>query len=745
MVSGCAIVASLAMPHLALAQVSDQPAAPEAESTSGLSDIVVTATRRETNVQDVPIAISAIGGDELMRRGISDPTALTGIAPSLTVDAGAGAGNVHASIRGLASTEFNLGASSPVATYIDDVYQPFQFGVGNQLYDLNRVEVLRGPQGTLFGKNSTGGALSFYSQAPTDKVEGYFLIDAGGGDFGHYAVEGAFNRPLGDNLSMRISGRADRRDNYINNLQLGSEAGSKLGHYTNYSGRVQFAWDPGADTSVSLKLYGLQNNGDGAIWLAEGLFAEPESDRRNVFAETPFIEKFHNYGATLRVDQNFGDFTLTSVTAAQRAKYLQLSNGDGVGSDFFASYQTSKVEQISQEIRLATPAEKPLRAVLGLYGMHDDIDSMTGSGNPRGLDVGLPESIGGGPARQKTTSYAAFASATLDVSEQLSLIGGLRYSYDRKRIAGYVVSFGLGSRDYVPADLTDVPGALATYGVDPLLGDILQTYDVKRNWSRVTWDATVNFKPTEDTLLFAKVSTGYRAGGFPVGLFSVNTFSTVDPEKLISYELGWKSEFFDNKVRLNGSAYIMDYDDMQVQVLSTDITAIGNRLANAGSARIKGIEAELQLAPLSGLLMSASVGYNKAVYTRYLAPDVTGTGTQDLSGRSLPYAPRWTASGSVSYETSVSNALKFVISTDWNYRSRVYFDSPNSRPGSDDPRVIGNARIGIGAEDDSWRLTGYVKNVTNKLSRFSAFDLGVLVAYTRAPLRTWGVQADFRF
>lgn len=718
------IIASLLMgcSHAAIAQEN----VPD-DQASGLSEIIVTATRRETNVQDISIAISAISGESLRNSGIVDPRQLSGLAPNLNVDQGVGNGATHVSIRGLASTDFGLGASSPVATYIDDVYQPFQFGIGTQIFDLNRIEVLRGPQGTLFGKNTTGGALNYYSQTPTKKEEGYFQINGGGGDFGLYSVEGAYNKPLSNTLAMRASFRVAHRDDYVDNLL----DGGKLGHYDSYNGRLQFAWTPSADTTVNLKLFALSNHGDGPVYLTIGADPLFPPNSRQTYSDVPTFENFHNYGATLKIDQSFGDYDLTSITAYQRGEYAVGTNDDGVGFDVFHSLQSSKTWQASQELRLATPVNQPLRAVLGLFGQYDRISAVQGSAATN-VDPAAAFVVAG-PAVQKTTTLAAFGSVTYDVTDRFSLIGGLRYSYERKKIAAPLAIFA--GRPFVTEDI-DYDLLLSKYPFDPATDYLEENFD-KHSWKRLTWDATANFKPTDDVLLYVKAATGFRSGGYPVGVTAPGAFVRLDPESVRSYEAGFKTEWFDRKLRVNGSVFLMNYKDMQVQTPRTD-GAPGLVLSNAGSSRVKGAELEVQIAPATGLTLGGSLGFNDAKYRRF---DVQ-------TGNTLPYAPRWTGNVSLNYEMPVNDAHSITLGTDWNYRSRIYFDPYQLAITSDKSRFVGNARIGFGARTGVWQLSAYVNNLTNLDMKAFGFALDAASGFAPsiyAPKRTWGIQAAFKF
>ena len=771
-----ALAAGLVAARPAMAQ-EPSPPAPQKSATAAsgsLSEIIVTATRRATNVQDVPIAITAISGESLRQGGISNPRDLTGLAPNLTVDQGIANGQTHASIRGVASTDFGVGSLSPIAIYIDDIYQAYQFGIGTQVFDLNRVEVLRGPQGTLFGRNTTGGALSYYSQAPTDRTEGYFQGSVAGGDFNQYTVEGAYNMPVSETLAMRASFRADRRDNYIDNLY----DGAGLGHYTNIAGRVQLAWKPTDTTDINLKLFGLRSRGDGPIYIGRYLGGECASDPANnvfldiynkcvngvaapdspdshhTFSEVPTFENYHNYGATLKIDQRMGAFTLTSITGWQKGSYGIATNDDGSAGDFFHSHQGSKTEQISQEIRLATPAASRLRAVLGAFAQHDKILADQGSGSTT-LDPTLGfEYYAGSLVNQKTTSLAGFGSITFDVTKRFSVVGGLRYSHERKKthyqdaaLFGFnVVDFS--TRDFMERDLNFLT-AISDFPPDPNFNDVYENAFASKSWNRMTWDVTANFKPTEDALLYAKVATGFRSGGFPTFITQPGTFVRLDPEKVTSYEIGFKSEWFDHRLRINGDVYYMKYKDMQVQTPNT--SGPGLVLSNAASSSLKGVELEIEAVPVPPLHLNASLGYSDAKYKdyKYFQTDFSsGTPTQilvDLSGNRLPYAPKWTASFGGSYDIPVGSDHVVQLGTNWSYRGKIYFDPYQSNLAHDRSALLGNASLTLKPQSGNWQITAFVNNLTDRLVKAFQYQIGYVSPTIYAPRRTFGLRASVDF
>jgi iron complex outermembrane receptor protein len=750
----------------AQAQAQEQASETTAqEQQGGLSEIVVTATRRTTNVQDVPLAVTAIGGEDLKSRGISDPRQLSGLAPNLNVDQGQGEGQTHVSIRGQASTSFGLEANSPAAIYLDDVYQPFQFGIGTQIFDLNRIEVLRGPQGTLFGKNTTAGSVNYFSQTPTRKDEGYLTLDGGGGDFGRYAVEGVYNKVLGSTLAARASFRVEHRDTYIDNLF----DGSKLGEYDNYAGRIQLAWTPSDDTTVNLKLFGLRHKGDGPIYISRGYFFNPcdiglgpyySCDANNepfpvgnnsaeTYSPIDTGESFDNYGVTLKIDQALGDFALTSISNWQEGHYRVATDDDGMFGDFFHSRQRSKAYQISQEFRLATPDDKPLRAILGVYGQYDKISTDQGSMSslldPNGIDAFGFSYLTYEYAQLRlgttaTTTLAGFASLTYDFSDAFSITGGLRYSNELKNAVSY------RSIDIVAGLERDVTDQF--FDFDYALTQVIPGYDVaedfsgKRRYEKVTWDVTANFKPSEDALLYAKVGTGFRSGGFfpaPAGAGSI--YITLLPETVTSYELGFKTEWLDRKLRINGAAYYVDYKDLQIQTANVSGSGLG--FSNAAAARVKGLELEVEAAPATGLTLSGSLGYNKAVYRDYST--LVGGVLTDLSGNTLPYASRWTANLAGNYVVPVDAEHQVSFNTNWSYRTKYFFDSFEDPATTEPSRWIGNARISFGKQDGGWELAAYVNNLLNEDVRGFSFVLPAMAPTIYAPRRTWGLQGTFRF
>ena len=747
-----------------------------AAQEGALEEIIVTATRRTTNIQDTPLSISAVSGTRLRDAGINHPRDLSGMAPNLHVDQGLAVSQTHVSIRGIASTDFMLGASSPVAVYIDDVYQPVTFGVATNMYDMNRIEVLRGPQGTLFGKNTTSGALNLYSQAPTSELEGYVQFDGGGGEFGHYSVEGAFNTPVSDQVSIRLSGRYDRRDDYVNNLLDGTEEGS----YDSFNGRAQILWQPSDDTSVHLKLYGVDYEGDGPVYSAQylhdncaavnagvagfvaayacpdGINLLPDSpDQHNVNSEYLGTEAFSQIGLVAKIEHEFSDYVLTSVTGWQDGDFHLSQNDDGVATDLFHSTQISDTNQISQELRLATPEERRFRAVLGLFYQYEDYDASNIAVSTE-LDTGTTpfvdnfglDFLAGSRTSQETESYAVFGSFTYDVADNFSLTAGVRYSDEERDISDIFI--GLNGFNYVTFGLhnpvLDLTQRVSREDADAIpfdpLADVLEVNEFERSWDDVTWDVTANWTPNDDLLFYARFANGFRSGGFSTGIVAAGTFAIIDPEDIMSYELGFKSEWQNGSLRLNGAVYHNEYEDMQVQQVA--LAGFGLTLVNAASSEITGVELELEYAPTEALYLMGSLGYNDATFKDYPITDPRAP-TGNNSGNPLPYAPEWTTNLIADYTVALDN-FDLVFSTKWTYKDDYYFDAFMDPLVHEDSALVGDLQLAVLPDGHNWRVTAYVQNVTDNTRRAFQYQLeNTLAPAVHMPERLWGFRVAYHF
>ncbi len=750
-----------------------------------LGEVVVTASRVATSIQDTPFSISAIGGNDLRREGLVDLADLSSQVPGLLVSQGTGDTTIRPALRGIAPTDVGAGAISPVAVYLDDVYLPYAFGAASQMYDLNRVEVLRGPQGTLFGKNVTGGAMLFYSQLPTSANEGYLTLDAGSGDARHGAIEGAANLAISDTVSARASFRVSGHDGFARNLQ----SGKLIGDRNEKAVRVQLAWTPASDTTLNLLLFGVKQRGDAPVYQTEypgnpcagdfngtgpvvylcsidGVPAPTGSVRKSTFAERDdTFENSDRYGATLKATKTFGNgVALTSITGWQKGKFSSLANDDGLAADWFHSRIENETSQFSQEIRLTTRQDSSVRAVLGGFYQHDRIDVWGGFADGTNTEAFPAAFLDFGPfaafypflsdnkGQQKTDSYALFGSLTYDLTQRLSLIGGLRYSSEKKDVVTEVIQAGEDpANPFVDNDLKlDTYRARFGYS-NPF--EYAASRDVRsKTWSDATWDVTAKYTLAKSVLLYAKVGTGFLSGGYTLPNVAPGSFNVLAPEKLTSYEAGLKSQFMDNRLRMNVSVYYSDYKDMQV---TTTQTTSGTPLLtreNAGAATIKGAELELAALPVKNLEISFTAGYADAKFDDFATTsNLTGLPI-NYRGNRLPFAPRTTGSVAVAYTIPVG-ALRLDLRSSWTYRDRVFFDANNDPLTSSSSTVMGDFRASLHKDASAWRVTAYVTNLTNQKVRsygYSQPDVTPAgehfisyVASTYSPLRNWGLQVEY--
>ena len=712
--------------------------------------------------------MTAIGADELTALGISSPSDLTQVVPNLEVSLGYAAGQARFSMRGLGVSDYSLQAVSPVALYLDDVYQAYTFGVGTSLFDLARIEALRGPQGTLFGKNTTGGAINYFAAPPTDKLGGYTNVEGGGGQFDHYAAEGVLNAPLiADVLLSRLSFRMSGRNDYVQDLT----DGSSLGHHSDYNARFQLQWLPGPDTVVNLKTFGAVSDGDGTIYhgfyltdvcnpaLGVGVYfnckggvpAPTPLSSSEVYSYLRPSETFQNYGATLHVDQELAEgYALTSVTNYTNVRYQGRTNDTGSGADFFHSIQEMSLWQGSQELRLATPVDRPVSVVAGLFAMYDStVSPNTSISTEPGEPYDYAQVV---HTDQDTTTYALFASTTWHFANQWSLIGGLRESSERKKINLTGIDLNSGTFDLTNYNV-NVPGGISNntlLSMDPLnppfpiypqFGDVKFSQFESRTYNKLTWDATLSYQATQDALLYAKASTGFRSGGFNTYATLPSAISTVQPETVQAYEMGAKTEWLGHRLRLNGDVFYYNYTNQQVQSIVG--STAGTRLSNAGASLIKGAELELEASPISAALLSASMGFTEARYTTFNT--VLNGEPISLSGNYLPYAPRFTASALGRYTWPLGDAKSFTAQTSWSYRSTVYYDPFNLSYTSDGTLILGAVRFTLDVSPTS-SLYLYSENIGNRrYTSFSYYVAGINGSDVYGDRRTIGVGYRNKF
>jgi iron complex outermembrane receptor protein len=736
----CVLAALALTPATAWAQAG-APSAPgaDAQSTAGVSDIIVTAQKRAENMQDVPIAVTAFSGDTLAQRGVSDAQALVRLVPNMALSNSYG--QVRITLRGLSFQDLaTQGGEARVAYHVDGAYIGMTGDIGGTFYDIDRVEVNRGPQGTLFGRNAIAGTVNLITRDPTEELSGY--LNAEVGNYEAVNLDGAISGGLGNGVSARFAFQSRSHSGYEFNVPNNTDVNNQ--NTQAFRGKLKF--DQGGSFKAILSMdYARERDRDGPLFIRGGVPGVPAlaeilggqvSDSNPRHDYTGNLQSTHkkSYGATLDASLDLGnDFSLASLTAYRHSdftyKYSEnstLALIDTTGGEL--------AKQFSEELRLNKDFDRG-HIVVGAYYYNQSysmtsINPALGSlggliGFPVGsyLEEGYAQgfTLGGGV---KTRSIALFGQATYDLTDTTSLTVGARYSWETKRKHDEFFDFDL---------LTPFNPGYTHTG---------PTVSGKVKYNNFSPRITLEQKIGPNQSIYATYAKGFKAGGYNVGGLADPYF----PEKLTDYEVGFKFDLFDRKLRLNGAGFYYDYKDLQVIVAEL----ASNKNINAATAKIYGVEFEMNAVPVDGLELDASASFTKSKFTSFDTFDPTNPalGLLDLSGNRLPFTPKYTLSYGAQY-TFNTKIGAITIRGDGQSKSQVYFDQFNSKTNSEGAFTILNASVAWKDIDDRFTVTGYVKNITNELAINGTFMGGGLIGWPLIgrydPPRTYGVRFGMKF
>lgn len=698
----------LLAPCLALSQ------ADTSRSVEVLEEIVVTAQKREQNLQDVGIALTAISGRELTRLGFTDTTDIVQQVPSLQFQSTSTFSTLN--IRGVSQTEFTDQNELPVAVVVDGVYISSPGAVQTQLFDLERVEVLRGPQGTLFGRNSTGGLVHYVTRKPTSSLSGGASLTYGSYD--QIKLDGAIGGPLsGDKVLGRIAVAANYYDGYLDNL-LGPDVLAAR----NYSARGQLQFLPSDDLTILVKVQASINDNErngGYVWNPaapgpDGLgvdigpndnpfgtcdgcdllgYRNPSSDPYEQSFDTPgfFDRKAYESSVTIDWDTSLG--TLTSVTDYYTQAKDYLEDTDASPNPLFLYTTNHDLDQFSQELRLSSSSES-LFWVAGLYYLNiksDFYQSLAFNFGP-GVDF-----FGYDDRTDETSSWAAFGQIEYPLAERWKLITGLRWTEDTKKLNALTVpAFGDGTPIIINS---------GTIG-----GAAKQTFS---NWQG---KLQLEWRPKDDYLLYAGISRGTKAGGFQGSLNPDPAFLVFDEEKLTNFETGFKLTFAGGTTRLNGSVFYYDYEDYQAFTFNQ--TTLAARVQNK-PAKVKGAELEFFSQPVRPL----EIGLGLSLLDARAKDIVLPSGL--VTDRDMPQAPSSSINGLIRYSVPVRNG-SLSLQFDFKYNASSYFTVNNAPVEKEDAYWLSNARIAYEPEGGRWGASVFVKNIADAYYRVYALDVSGL-------------------
>lgn len=750
-------------------------------------EIVVTANKREQRLNDVGITVAVLSGDALQNRQINSLEDLALATPSLSFTNSANGTPVY-TLRGVGFYETSLGAYPTVSTYVDEAPLPFPVLSSHSAYDLERVEILKGPQGTLFGQNATGGAINYIAAKPTD------VLAAGGsvsyGRFNEVIGEAFISGPLGQNLAARLAGRIERADGWqISN----SRPNDRNGKVENYMGRLLVDFDPSDRLRFRLNLNGWKDKSDTQAPQYIGLFPQvpaflqpqlassPFSPQRPQAADwTPGVPRRNNSmgQAALRTEFDLSDdVTLTSLTSYVSFKMRQGDEGDGLPiSTLDLINHDGRVRSFNQELRLSNNSVSDFRWVLGANYEKSKVRELIDLSFPDVSVRGLYGVLFGYPFfslsysnDQKMENYAGFANVEYDIGQLTVKLGG---RYTKSRIDSSECGFDdSGSPTNTGPLFYDVlfGGALGPYngqcyqinntpdtynGVPP--GGSGQFVDTLKE-DNFSWRIGLDYKPTDDVLLYANVAKGYKAGSYPT--LSASLFSQYLPvvqESVQSYEAGFKATLLDRALQLNGAVFYYDYTNKQLRSKLIDPNfGILDTLQNIPKSDVKGFEIEMNIRPTEGLVINNTFTYLDATIKEFTGINAAGV-TANFAGESVPYTPKFQVGSNIDYEFPLSDNLTGFVGSSVNFRSKtVATIGGNINPaGTTSPvttifgindYVLVDLRAGIAAANGKWRASVWGKNVFNEYywnNVVAAFD--TIGRYPGKPA-TYGVSLSFNY
>jgi len=714
----------------AIAQEAEAAPPPAQEETVGdavtAGEIIVTAQRRAERLQDVPIAISAVGSDQLAQTGANDLSGLRGSVPGLTISSSAGI-NVSnlISIRGIGGLAIPIGTSQATAFYLDGVYLSRPDAAFFGLDDVERIEVLRGPQGALYGRNATAGAINVITREPGTDVRASFDVRAG--NFDSVTTRGSVSGPLGGGFSAGVSASYDVRDGYYFNVASNARVAGWRGYTVR--GKLRYATE---DNDFKAIFTADRSHRRGKDYLGQqyitsnlvtGTFVgigNPDQVNVDTLTDSLTTTRISSEGLSLTLDKQAGAFSLTSVTGFRKLKSFTIYDVEGLPLSLLVSGNDSRGETFSQELR-AVASLGSVRITGGANYYREKASVRYTSQSPL-----VPLRFAQPYTETEINAYALFGQVELDIMDQLTLVGGLRLNHEKRT---FLVDYTQG---LLP--LGKGQGELKDTALIPSVG--------------------VNFEVNPDILIYGKYSQGYQAPGYnafvsPSGAGGINTF---DAEKLSAWELGVKSQFLDGNVTLNLAAFYYNYNNLQVRTAYSSTSIVIN---NAATAKIKGIEGALTIRPVQFLTLTAQGTYLDASYQGFCEPITNGSprsrnalcapGIADRSGNRLNQAPEWSGGLGATLDIPLSDDVALQANALYSWESNVFYSAANEP-------IIGSGgwdridgQIGIEIQG-RLQIFAWGKNLTDK--RYISYTTRAAPAFAQRGLndpRTYGFGLRFTY
>lgn len=720
-------VSVCALPTMAMAQ----NAGGESQDQSGLGDIIVTANRTASSAQDTPTALNVYSGDALRDAGIASVRDLAAIDPSVNISPSAGA--AYVAVRGIASTDVTEIGDPSVPVSRDGFYTNRSFSLNSSMYDLARIEVLKGPQGTLNGRNSTGGLVSIITNRPKFENGGYASVEAA--NFGTFNGEMGANLAISDTFAVRASGTYLSHNGYRK-----IDGPTRSGDDEDFaSGRIQALYNSGGLSAwVSYQHDSRTVNGDAIL---RGTLGGPKPNFSDLGAfPGSASQKTTLEGDRIRWELAYStENNLNFIYAGGYDSQNWVNVLDATGPEYPANRQFRQNERPktwNHEFRVSNDASSKLFFQAGYFRFTENntVDSglfnldMTGPFAPGGPLEALAQPDQYGikfDYKIRTRSQAVFAQIDYDLTDQLEISLGGRYTWDKKDRTGQALLFlpALAS-PFAPALRLTTPG-------DGHLSD-----------SQPTWHAGLNYRPMPNTLIYAKYDRGYKSGGFNSNGSSASV--PYDPEQLDAFEIGTKNSLLGNTLQINGDVFYSKYRGYQASQTSDVLQ--GSGIFNVGSAKIFGAEAEVKALLGEGTRIGVNAAYLHTKFGNDIVVNDGDGNPQDISGNRLPNAPSFTLTGSFDQDIAIGSG-KITAHADAKYSSKYYFSAFNLDDISTDNFVIANASLGYEPDHGGWKIIAFVRNIFDK--NVLAYAQQNFVSHTNnyqfQPPRTYGVRASVNF
>ncbi len=769
--------------------VAQETASSTDTTVGGLYEIVVTARKRQESVQTTPLSVSAFDSRSLSERNVQSSSEIASFVPNVQFDSAAsesgGGATSQIAIRGIGQTDYVITIEPGVGIYLDGVYVGKSIGSLLDTVDIERIEVLRGPQGTLFGKNTIGGAIQLISKRPSEKLE--INLDATTGSFDRVDVKGAISGPLTDGIRMRLSGAYQSRDGFMRRITPdGTPTGEHQGNMDRLSGRLVLEADLGEDLLATLSLDGtrIREQSPAQVLLKadpSGGFAglynagvpggacldtEPTAITNPYCFNAQYVRPIDTRettntggnqsdtdvkGASLSLEWTPGDMTLRSISAYRKVD-VEISQDLYASPYYFNNIgQSVDQEQYSQEFQmLGDLMDSRLKYVFGLYYLHEK------GRQEFPVNLALVQFLSGGEI--KNDSYAAFGQLTYDITQDFSITGGLRYTHETRQfnpglqhIVGY--DYAGNATSPVPGFVNLIDGAFGAPG-DPLF----PAGWYKRKSKSATPMVSLSYKIDEDVMTYATYSQGFKGGGFTMRYFPPvvpgpgtdpdDIISYAGPEKAKSVEIGVKSQWLDNRLRLNVAGFYTDYRNIQVTyVIDPDgpgpIGTFVPVLANAGSAKIKGLEVEAAAVLSDQLVLDGSFGYTDADYKKFSADAIANF--PNIFSLKMPNTSKYTFNLGGTATLFDNDAGRTYVRVDYAYRSGQFKEFANEPALYQKGFGIFNASLTYQSANEQWSATLGGTNLTNEAYIVSGVASSEYAQAVRSRPREWYFRVGFKY